>query len=218
MKVIITGATGMVGEGVLLECLENAEVKKVLMINRKPSPIKHAKLEELIVPDFMKLENYKDSLSGYDGCFYCAGISSIGMSEEKYTYITYDTTMHFAKVLVSVNPNLVFNFVSGGHTDSSEKGRIMWARVKGKTENDLRRLPFKAVYNFRPGFMKPFKGQKNVKSIFKVIIPIIPIFFPKASLTMEQVGQAMINAVTKGYSKHVLEISDIKQLSGIKFK
>ncbi|GAL83931.1 hypothetical protein Phep_3105 [Sporocytophaga myxococcoides] len=215
MKVIITGATGMVGEGVLLECLENPEVIKVLMINRRSSPIKHPKLEELIVPDFMKLENYKESLVGYDRCFYCAGVSSIGMSEEKYTYITYDTTIHFAGVLASVNPSLVFTFVSGSHTDSTEKGKLMWARVKGKTENALMRLPFKAVYNFRPGFMKPFKGQKNVKSIFKIIIPIIPIFFPKASLTMKQVGKAMINAVKKGYSKHILEIRDIKQLAEI---
>lgn len=213
MKVIITGATGMVGEGVLLECLENHAVQKVLMVNRRPSPIKHTKLEELIVPDFMNPNGYDDTLKGYDTCFYCAGISSVGMNEEKYTHITYDTTMSFASKLVNLNPEMIFNFVSGGHTDSSEKGKIMWARVKGKTENALMKLPFKGVYNFRPGFMKPFKEQKNVKSIFKVLVLLYPVLLPKSSLTMKQVGQAMINAVLKGYPKQILEIQDIKALA-----
>ncbi|WP_447637420.1 NAD-dependent epimerase/dehydratase family protein [Flavobacterium microcysteis] len=213
MKVIITGATGMVGEGVLLECLENSTVTKVLMVNRKPSVLKHPKLEELIVSDFMKLEQHAEALKGYDACFYCAGISSVGKNEADFTYITYDTTLAFAQALASINPNMVFTYVSGSHTDSSEKGKIMWARVKGKTENALQKLSFKAEYNFRPGFMKPFKEQKNVKTIFKIIIPLFPIFFPKSSLTMEQVGQAMINAVRKGYPKSILEIQDIKELA-----
>lgn len=213
MKIIITGATGMVGEGVLLECLENPSVKKVLIVNRKPSPVKHAKLEELIVPDFTKLESYTTALTGYDACFYCAGISSVGMNEEKYTYITYDTTMSFAQQLVALNPKMVFSFVSGSQTDSSETGKTMWARVKGKTENALMKLPFKGVYNFRPGFMKPFEGQKNVKSILKPIIWIFPLLFPKQSLTLKQVGQAMINTVLKGYPKQILEISDIRELA-----
>lgn len=213
MKVIITGATGMVGEGVLLECIENSDVTKVLMVNRKPSSIKHPKLEELIASDFMKLEQHAEALKGYDACFYCAGISSVGMNEADYTIITYDTTLAFAQTLVFINPDMVFTYVSGGHTDSSEKGKIMWARVKGRTENALQKLPFKAEYNFRPGFMKPFKEQKNVKTIFKIIIPLFPIFFPKSSLTMKQVGQAMINAVRKGYAKSILEIQDIRELA-----
>ncbi len=213
MKIIITGATGMVGEGVLLECLENPSVNKVLIVNRKSSPIKHVKLEELIVPDFTKLESYATALTGYDACFYCAGISSVGMNEEKYTYITYDTTMSFARQLAELNPKMVFSFVSGSHTDSSETGKTMWARVKGKTENALMQLPFKGVYNFRPGFMKPFEGQKNVKSIFKPIIWIFPFLFPKQSLTLKEVGQAMINTVLKGYPKQILEISDIRTLA-----
>jgi uncharacterized protein YbjT (DUF2867 family) len=213
MNIIITGATGMVGEGVLLECLQNPSVTKILMVNRKSSPIKHSKLEELIVTDFMKLDAYSTSLSGYDACFYCAGISSIGMNEATYTHITYDTTMNFAGKLASLNPDMVFSFVSGAQTDSSEKGKIMWARVKGKTENALMQLPFKRAYNFRPGFMKPFKEQKNVKRIFKIIIPVIPILFPSQSLTLQQVGQAMINTVLKGYPKQVLEIKDIKELA-----
>lgn len=210
MKVIVTGATGMVGEGVLLECLENNTVKKVLMINRKPSPVKHPKLIELIVPNFMDLETFDAQLTGYDACFYCAGISSVGMDEVKYIQITYDTTIGFAKKLASLNPNMVFTYVSGSHTDSSEKGRVMWARVKGKTENDLIKLPFKGVYNFRPGFMKPFKGQKNVKTFLKPLIFLFPILFPTKSLTLKQVGQAMINVVEKEYSKNILEIDDIK--------
>jgi uncharacterized protein YbjT (DUF2867 family) len=210
MKVIVTGATGMVGEGVLLECLESKAVEKVLMINRKPSPIKHPKLTELIVPDFMNLNGFDTILSGYDGCFYCAGISSVGMDETKYTHITYDTTLSVAHKLASLNPDMVFTFVSGSHTDSSEIGKIMWARVKGRTENALIKVPFKGVYNYRPGFMKPFKEQKNVKSFFKPIIFLFPILFPKKSLTLKQVGQAMINNVLFGYSKNILEIEDIR--------
>ncbi|MBF4515917.1 NAD-dependent epimerase/dehydratase family protein [Flavobacterium sp. ANB] len=211
MKVIITGATGMVGEGVLLECLENSAVEKVLMVNRKSSPLKHPKLAELIVPDFMNLESFTSELTGYDACFYCAGISSVGMNEEKFTQVTYDTTIYFAGKLASLNPDMVFTYVSGTHTDSSEKGKIMWARVKGKTENDLIKLPFKGVYNYRPGFMKPFKEQKNVKTFFKPIIFLFLILLPKRlSLTLKEVGQAMINNVNKGYPKNILEIEDIK--------
>ena len=215
MKIIITGATGMVGEGVLLECLENPAVQQVLIVNRRPYDMKHPKLQELLVPDFMKLEQYTDNLKGYDACFYCAGISSVGMNEEKYTYITYNTTMHFATVLAAINPAMVFTFVTGSHTDSSEKGKVMWARVKGKTENALIKLSFKGVYNFRPGFMKPFKEQKNVKSLYKPFILIFPLLFPKKSLTLKQVGQAMINAVLKGFPKKILEIEDIKTLSAL---
>jgi len=215
MKVIITGATGMVGEGVLLECLENVAVAEVLMVNRRPSDRKHPKLKELLIPDFMHPDGYDGALKGYDACFYCAGISSVGMKEEKYTLITYDTTMAFAAKLASLNPDMVFSFVSGSHTDSTEKGRIMWARVKGRTENALMQLPFKKAYNFRPGFMKPFKGQKNIKSFFKPIIAIFPLLFPKRSLTMKQVGQAMINTVRRGYPKQLLEIDDIKALAAL---
>jgi uncharacterized protein YbjT (DUF2867 family) len=213
MKVIITGATGMVGEGVLLECLENDAITKVLMVNRRPFPVKHPKLEELIMPDFMKPEGFDAALSGYDACFYCAGVSSVGMNEEKYTLITYDTTMAFARKLSALNPVMVFTFVTGSHTDSSEKGKIMWARVKGRTENALMKLPFKGVYNFRPGIMKAFPGQKNVKTLFRILLPVFLFLFPKRSLTLKQVGQAMINAVKRGYPKKVLEITDIRQLS-----
>jgi len=213
MKIILTGATGMVGEGVLIECLENNAVTEVLMVNRRTFPMEHPKLKELIVPDFTKLENFEQQLTGYDGCFFCSGISSVGMNEEKYTLITYHTTMAFATALSRLNPGMVFTYVSGASTDSSEKGKLMWARVKGKTENDLMKLPFKGVYNFRPGVMKHFPQQNNVKSYFKPVITIFSFLFPKQVLTLKQVGQAMINAVSKGYPRHVLEINDIRDLA-----
>src|SRR5215210_6319086 len=133
IKVIITGATGMVGEGVLLECLQNEQVSEVLIVSRRHYDLTHPKLKELIVPDFFRLEDFWEQLTGYDACFYCAGVSSIGMNEAKYTRITYDTTLHAARVLFRFNPKLVFNFVTGAHTDGTEKGKMMWARVKGKT-------------------------------------------------------------------------------------
>lgn len=213
IKVIITGATGMVGEGVLFECLQNSTVSEVLIINRKHYELNHPKLKELIVSDFMQLEKFAANIQGYDACFFCAGISSVGMKEDKYKHITYDTTLAFAQSLLAHNNNMVFTFVSGAHTDSSEKGKLMWARVKGKTENDLAKLGFKAEYNFRPGAMLPFPQQKNWKNIFKAIVKIIKVFAPKIVLTMEEVGKAMIHCVTTGYPKNILEVSDIKQLA-----
>src|SRR4051794_15855335 len=173
LKVIITGATGMVGEGVLFECLRNVKVSEVLIVNRRHYEVNHPKLKELIVPDFFQLNKYASGLQDYDACFFCAGISSVGMNEDKYTRITYDTTLAFAKVLLAYNSNMVFTYVSGAATDSSERGRSMWARVKGKTENDLAKLGFKAEYNFRPGIMLPFDDQKNWKSIYKFIGKLI---------------------------------------------
>jgi len=215
LKVILTGATGLVGEGVLFECLENSQVDQVLMVNRKHYQGKpHIKLKECLVTDFFHLDNIEDQLKGYDACFYCAGISSNGVNEEEYTHITYETTLAFANKILELNPELTFCHISGSHTDSSEKGRFMWARVKGKTENTLIRMPFKSVYNFRPGSMKPTKGQQNVKGYYKImsaLSPILQYIFPM--LHMKQIGQAMINSVTKGYNKQVLEIKDIKSLA-----
>lgn len=215
-KIILTGATGMVGEGVLLECLSQSDVKEVLMINRRPSPVKHPKLKELLVPDFFHMDEFTYHLKGYDACFYCAGISSAGMKEKEYCLITYDTTLSFANQLLILNPDMVFNFVSGSHTDSSEKGKIMWARVKGKTENALSKLPFKAVYHFRPGLMKPTTGQQNIKSFYKIINWLFPVFkalMPNQVISISEVGLAMINSVHFGYPKQILEIEDIKVLA-----
>jgi uncharacterized protein YbjT (DUF2867 family) len=215
IKVILTGATGMVGEGVLLECLEHPAVEKVLMVNRRPYPLQHPRLAECIVPDFLKPDEFTAQLSGYDACFYCAGVSSAGMNEGQYTRITYDTTIHFAEKLASLNPQMIFTFVTGTGTDSSEKGRIMWARVKGKTENALMRCGFRKVYSFRPGLMQPTPGQKNIKWYFKALgwlYPVLRVVLPNQVSTMHDVGVAMINCVLKGYPKPILEIRDINAL------
>lgn len=213
IKVIITGATGMVGEGVLFECLQNEKVAEVLIVSRRHYEIKHPKLKELIVPDFFKMDQYADEIKGYDACFFCAGVSSVGKKEELFTRLTYDTTLAFARSVLAVNANMIFTYVSGAKTDSSEKGKMMWARVKGKTENDLAKLPFKAEYNFRPGVMKSFPGQKNWKPIVKFLVRVIQLISPKSVLTLQEVGRAMINVVTIGYPKNVLEVSDIRQLA-----
>jgi uncharacterized protein YbjT (DUF2867 family) len=211
MNIIITGATGMVGEGVLLECLQDDRIGSILSVSRSSCGKTHPKLKELLVSDFMSMGNYASQLTGYDACFFCAGVSSVGMTEEKYHAITYDVTIRFAEVALQANPQMTFIFVSGSHTDSTEKGKLMWARVKGKTENALSRMGFKGQYNFRPGVMKPVKGQVHLKGINKyvnVLYPVMAIFFP--GCTLGEVAQAMINTVEKGYSKNVLEVKDIK--------
>ncbi len=215
MKVIITGATGMVGEGVLLECLQNENVSEVLILNRKHFDLEHPKLKEIILKDFMQLENIHDALKGYDACFFCAGISSVGLKEDAYRHITYDVTMNVAKTLSSINSSMTFIYVSGSGTDRSEKGKLMWARVKGKTENDLLKLPFKAVYNFRPGMMKSTQGQKNVKWGFKIMdamYPLMNILFPAFVSTLQEVAIAMIEVTLNKYSSAIIEVSDIKRI------
>lgn len=215
MKVIITGATGMVGEGILLECLAHPQVTEVLSVSRKPTGITHPKLKEYIVADFLSLKEADEMLKGYDACFFCAGVSSVGMKEPEYTRITYDTTLTFAKAL-SPNTQMTFVYVSGAGTDSSERGRLMWARVKGKTENDLMKLPFRQVFAFRPGFMKVTEGQKWIPRIQKIMSSLYPAFkalFPNMTSTLRQVGQAMIYAAQNGYEKNVVEVKDIKVLS-----
>jgi uncharacterized protein YbjT (DUF2867 family) len=215
MKVIITGATGMVGEGVLLECLDNPVVERVLSVSRRPTKQTHPKLSECLVPDFLEVSGVEAQLKGYDACFYCAGVSSVGMKEAEYTAATYDTPVHFAQTLARLNPGMVLVHVSGAQTDSSEHGKVMWARVKGKAENALARLPFKAVYNFRPGLMKPAPGQRHIKPTYKVLLvfyPLLTLFFP--AIPLRQVGLAMINCVRFGASKTVLEVEDIKAQAG----
>ncbi len=216
LKIIITGTTGMVGEGVLLACLQNKAVEAVLSVSRKSTGRTHPKLTEYIVPDFLQLKPDDNMLKGYDACFFCAGVSSIGMSEEKYSLITYDTTIHFAKMVLQQNTDVGFIYVSGKGTDSTEKGRTMWARVKGKTENALIRMPFKKVYNFRPGLMKAMPGQQNLLKLYKALgwtFPFFKLLFPNAASTLQQVADAMINTVTKGYNKQVLEVKDINALA-----
>ena len=197
----------------MLECLQNENVSSVLSISRKPCGIEHARLKELIVPDFMKLQEFETEVNGYDACFYCAGISSVGMKETRYHHITYDTTIAFASVLSKVNPNMVFCYITGSGTDSTERGRIMWARVKGKTENALMKMPFAKAYNFRPAAMLPVADQKNVIKLYVVIAKLIKYFAPSGVLTLQELGKAMIHAVTRRPSKQILEVKDIRSLS-----
>jgi uncharacterized protein YbjT (DUF2867 family) len=215
MKVILTGATGMVGEGVLLECLDNPAVERVLVVARKSCGHSHAKMTELVVDDFLKL-GARDELKGYDACFYCAGISSFRMSEADYTRITFDTVVHFAEVVLAQNPGMTICHVSGRSTDSSEKGKVMWARIKGRAENALMKMPFKGVYNFRPAFMQPTPGQKHVKPLFQAGVAVLgPIFrnlAPGSSSTLKGLARAMIKCVASGAPKQILEVADFNAL------
>ncbi|RQO74383.1 nucleoside-diphosphate sugar epimerase [Pedobacter sp. KBW06] len=213
MKTIITGATGMVGEGVLLECLENPAVSEVLSIGRKSFSLVHPKLKQLIVQDFSEIGNHTDLLKKYDACFFCAGISSVGENEDSFTRKTYDFVVPFAAALAEINPEMTFIYVSGNRTDSTEKGKVMWARVKGRTENALMKLPFKNQYNFRPAIMKGSRGQKNVKTIYKIMGPLIAPFISAKTLRLSEVGRAMINVVVEGYPTQILEVDDILKLA-----
>lgn len=215
MKVIITGTTGMIGEGVLIECLNNPEITEVLSVSRKPTGKVHPKLKEYVVPDFLSLNMNDEKLKGYDACFYCAGVSAVGKTEEEYRRITYDTTIHFAKAL-HPNSNVSFVYVSGGGTDTTEKGRMMWARVKGRTENDLAKLPFKQVFGFRIGFVKAAAGQQHVLSYYKYVswlFPVIKTLLPNMYSTMKEVAQAMIYFSKNGYSRNAIYIKDIHKAS-----
>jgi uncharacterized protein YbjT (DUF2867 family) len=209
IRAIVTGATGMVGEGVLHECLLDPDVEQVLIINRKPSGIAHPKLKEIVHGDFFDIHSIQSQLNGFNACFFCMGVSSVGMKEELYRRLTYDITMHFGSVLSNINREMTFCYVSGAGTDSTEtKG--MWARVKGKTENDLLKLPFKKVYLFRPGLMKPTKGLKNTLPFYNYLGWLYPLIRALGgATTLKELGLAMIHCAKKDYGKSVLEIKDI---------
>ena len=220
MNVILTGATGMVGKGVLLESLDHQLVDKVLVIGRNPVGIKHPKLKELIHHDFSNFSGVTDELKGYNACFFCMGISSVGMKESDYKRITYDFTLALARELHVLNPKMTVTYVSGEGTDSSEKGRIMWARVKGKTENDILKLGFKQAFMFRPGFIIPLRGIKSrtkdyqfVYDYFMWLVKLIRALAPNSVVTTTQVGLAMIHSVDEGYPLHILKPKDIILLS-----
>jgi len=203
----------MVGEGVLHECLIDPQVTEVLIVNRKPSGFSHPKLKEIVHANFFDLTAIESRLAGYNACYFCLGVSSVGMKEPEYYKLTYTLTMNFAETVSRLNPDMTFCYVSGASTDSTEQGKSMWARVKGKTENALMRLPFKRAFNFRPGFMKPTKGLKNTLSLYKYLgwlFPILRILTPNIVSTLAQVGRAMINVTKFGYPKQVLEVKDIK--------
>ncbi|HEX6429890.1 MAG TPA: NAD-dependent epimerase/dehydratase family protein [Niastella sp.] len=216
IKAIITGASGMVGEGVLHECLLHPDVEEVLVIGRRPAGVMHPKLKEILHNNFYDLSAVKDQLKGYNACYFCLGVSSVGMKEKEYHRVTYDLTMHMATILADQNPGMTFCYVSGSGTDSTEHGKLMWARVKGQTENDLMRLPFKAAYMFRPGFMKPTKGLKNTLKgymFFAWLYPVLRPLFPNFVSTLQELGLAMINVTIRGYDKPVLEVKDIVKLA-----
>jgi UDP-glucose 6-dehydrogenase len=216
IKVIITGATGMVGEGVLHESLLHPDVEKVLVINRKPCGITHPKLTEILHTNFFDLAPISEQLKDYTACFFCLGVSSVGMKEQEYYSLTYTLTMHMAEILSKLNKDMTFCYISGSGTDSSEIGRMNWARVKGKTENDLMKLTFRKVFAFRPGFLHPSKGLKNVHryyTVFRLLYPASRVLLPKYVSTLKELGLAMINSVIKGYEKPVLEVKDIVELA-----
>ncbi len=219
LKIIITGTTGMVGEGVLLQCLENPKVEKILAISRKPSGHIHPKLTELIHGDFSDLSTVEEQLNGFDACFFCAGISSVGISKEEYERITYSMTLDFAKTLAKLNPTMTFAYVSGQGTDGTEKGNSHWARTKGKTENDLRKLPFKQVFAYRPGVMKPIATNSlHVLPYYKYFGWLYPIgrkLIPNAFNTLAEVGESMINVSLHGFDKFVLNGKEITQTANL---
>jgi uncharacterized protein YbjT (DUF2867 family) len=220
MKVLLFGATGMVGQGVLRECLLDSSVTRVVTVVRRQTGRKHAKLDELVQPDLATLASLEPQLTGFDACFFCAGVSSLGMTEEQYSRVTYDLTLGVARTLLRASPDLTFVYVSGAGTDSSEKGRMMWARVKGRTENALLSLPFRAAYMFRPGAIMPLHGIRSstrwYNIIYAAVRPIYPLLrrvAPNMITTTEQLGRAMIAVARKGYATHVLEMADINRLA-----
>ena len=212
MKVIVLGSTGMVGEGVAHECLLDQRVQEVVLLNRRPGGMVHQKIKEIIHSDFHDITPITEQVRGYDACYFCLGVSSVGMDEAKYTRLTYDLTMHVAGELLKLNSDMTMIYVSGAGTDSSEKGRSMWARVKGKTENDILKMGFKDAYAFRPGFIIPTKGLKNTLKAYKYLsflTPVITTLFPKYSTSLREIGQAMIAVTIEPQEKKVLECPDI---------
>jgi len=219
VNVIVFGATGMVGAGVLIECLADPRVRSVLVVGRKPCGVTDPKIRELIRTDFFDYNDAKADLTGHDACFFCLGVSVAGMTEAAYHRVTYELTLSAAEALGTLNPGLTFCYVSGEGTDSTERGRFMWARVKGKTENHLLRMPFKA-YMFRPGFIQPLKGVRSktkwYQAVYRVLGPLYPVLkrvLPRHLTTTENVGRAMIHVAASGYQKHVLENPDINALA-----
>ena len=219
MKVILFGATGMVGRGALRECILADDVTRVLAVGRSATGHRHSKVRDLVVPDVSDLRSVEGELAGYDACFFCLGVSARGMSEARYTELTHDLTLDVARTLARVNPGMTFVYVSGQGTDSTERGRSMWARVKGRTENALLALPFRAAYMFRPGYIQPLHGIRSKTRLYRVgaaaIAPFVPLlrrFAPAAVTTTEQVGRAMLAVARQGYPKPHLETSDINAL------
>jgi len=220
MKVVIFGASGIVGQGVLRECLLDPDVELVLSIVRKSTGQRHERLREVVHDNFMDFSRIESELSGCDACFFCLGVSSAGMTEEEYERVTFGITMAAALTLVRVSPRMTFEYISGQGADSSEKGRSMWARVKGRTENALLALPFKAAYMLRPGFIQPLHGIKSKTRVYrffyaasKPLLPVMKTVFPQYVTTTARLGRAMIAIARRGYAKKVLEMKDINSVA-----
>jgi uncharacterized protein YbjT (DUF2867 family) len=216
MKAILFGATGMVGQGVLRECLLDPGIERVLVVGRSPAGVQHAKLREVLHDDFTDFSKIESELAGYDVCFFCLGVSSIGMDPERYRHLTYEVTMAAANTLVRLNPGMVFTYVTGRNTDSTEQGPLRWARVKGKTENDLLKLPFRAAYMFRPNGIQPLHGVRSktgwINAVYAVTAPLLSWMVhavPTQMTTSEKLGRAMIKVARDGYPKPILESEDI---------
>ena len=219
MKIIIFGATGMVGQGALRECLLDESVSEVVTVGRTPTGQSHPKLKERVAKDLFDLSALDADLRGADACLFCLGVSSAGMTEPAYTRITHDLTLAVARHLANLEPGMVFLYVSGAGTDASEHGRTMWARVKGRTENGLRNLPFRRVHLLRPGFIQPLHGIQSrtswyrvIYAVFRPLAPLVRILFPGSTLTTESLGRAMLLAARQGASKEVLEARDLNEL------
>jgi uncharacterized protein YbjT (DUF2867 family) len=217
MNVVLFGASGMVGRGVLIECLDDPDVRRVVSVGRRPTGVTHAKLTEVVHADFLDYTAIEPALRDADACFFCLGVSSVGMNESDYRHVTYDFTLAAARTLHRLNPKLVFIYVSGANTDSTEKGRSMWARVKGKTENDLLAL-FATAYMFRPGYIHPEKGAVSRTRWIRVAATVLrPVGFllkqiPGVGTSTDTVGRAMLAAVRSGAPSHVVEIREINTL------
>ena len=218
MNVLLFGATGMVGQGVLRECLSDPGVRSVVTFGRSATGQRHRKLKEVVSPDLMDLSGYASQLTGFDACFFCLGVSALGMTEEQYSKVTYDLTLSVARTLGRLNPGITFIYVSGQGTDSTERGRVMWARVKGRTENALLALPIK-TYMFRPGAIIPLHGIRSrtgwyntIYAITRPVFPVLKKIFPDAVTTTEQLGRAMIAVARGGSSVRVLGTPDINKL------
>ena len=220
MNILIFGATGMVGQAVLRECLEARDVGRVVAVGRTPTGIVHERLSEIVTPDLSKLEAHRDQLAPFDACFFCLGVSSVGLNEADYTRVTHDLTLSVAQLLLRGNSQMVFTYVSGAGTDSTGKGKVMWARVKGRTENALIALGFKGAYMFRPGIIQPMHAVRSKTTAYRVtyalatpLFGIIRTFWPRSIVTSEQVGLAMLGVARRGYARPILEVPDIQDAS-----
>lgn len=221
MRAIVFGGSGMIGQGVTLECLDDGTVSAVTVVGRSPCGLEHPKLREVLHRDFFDYSAIRDELAGHDACFFCLGVSAAGKGEAEYSRLTHDLTLAAADALVKASPDVIFCYVSGAGTDGSEQGRTMWARVKGRTENDLLGLPFRAAFMFRPGYVQPLRGVRSktpvYQALYTVAAPLYPVWkrlFPDAVTTTVNVGKAMIRVVRDGYPRPIVETRDINMLAG----